>query len=69
MKGQQVRTSESFSLLKGKKGDVFYTEMSDKSITARASYFSRKVKTSRIMALSDGPKPKVKRIVEVTILK
>ena len=47
----EARTLESWMLLNGKAGDAFYTEKTDKDMTARATYYNRQIKTERIIAV------------------
>lgn len=56
-KGQS--TIESWAMVNGKQGDVFYTDKHDGSITAIASYYKRKVITERLITITTGGKGKV----------
>jgi hypothetical protein len=64
-------TPESYFLANLEAGAVFYTDKQDKHITASASYYSRKIKTERIIAVSMSPShaPEASYITKVTILK
>ena len=62
-------TIESHVLSVGKSGMQFYTDKSDKHITAIASYYYKKVATERLIAVQVGKTPlKAKYITKVTIL-
>jgi len=43
---------ESYLIKHGKKGTVFYTELKDNNIAAKAFYHNRKVTTERIIAVN-----------------
>ena len=66
----KVSSFESIIMTTAKPGYEFYTKMKDKDITARASYYGKKVKTERIVAMArDGEyKVNVEYITKVTML-
>jgi predicted nucleic-acid-binding protein len=67
MKGQS--TFESYTLANGNINEVFYTDKQDKTITALANYYKRKVKTERLIVITTGKSnPIAKYITKVTIL-
>ena len=51
-------------------GEVFYSEMKPKSITAYSAIYQKKVSTEVCLVMSDYRtiEPKIKRITKVTIL-
>jgi hypothetical protein len=66
---------ESFMLVNGKKGQVFYTSQPDKNITTLASKFGVKITTENMFAIKSSQKRKVVAdtpdaiwIVKVTLL-
>ena len=64
-----TRTLESWMMLNGKDGDVFYTHKTDRAITAIATYYNRKVYTERVILVHGfRDKPSVKPITRVTLL-
>ena len=63
----KMKRAESFALLNGDVGDVFYTCLSDASIQSTAGYLKRKVKTERTLVLQLGSKV-LEKITKVTIL-
>ena len=70
MKGpKRVRTTESFMLKYGKEGDIFVSFLEDKNLTAKATYFKRKIKTERAVLMSfDGlMNPAAISVTKVTI--
>jgi hypothetical protein len=75
MKGTIKPSYESFMLLNGKKGQVFYTSQQDKNITTLASRFGVKITTEIMFAIKSSQKRKVMSdkpeaiwIVKVTLL-
>lgn len=62
------RTMESWMLMNGNKGDVFYSYQTDASLTAKAAYYDRDILTERMIVVSLDPTPVAKRILRVTIL-
>lgn len=66
--GKQT-TLESWMLVNGKRGDVFYTDKEDRIISASAHYYKRDVSTERVVVVSiNAVDPTAKRITKVTIL-
>jgi hypothetical protein len=64
-----TNTLESWMMVNGKDGTVFYTHKKDKDITAIASYYTRKVHTERLVLVSNTKdNPQVKTITKVTLL-
>ena len=59
---------ESYMLINGKIGDVFYTDKLDKSITALSCYYKRAILTERLITITTGGKtPIAKYITKVTL--
>ena len=48
---KQTSTAEGWMLKNGNVGQTFFTEKTDRSMTAFAKYYLRKVKTERIIAV------------------
>lgn len=67
MKRGPKLTYESYALVNGKKGSIFYTTKPDKDITVLACYHDRKVKTERLHGVNTHWE--VEKLVKVTILK
>jgi hypothetical protein len=64
-----TRTLESWMLVNGKDGDVFYTHKKDKDITALGTYYNRRIYTERLILVDNcKDKPGVKPITKVTLL-
>jgi hypothetical protein len=66
---------ETFMILNGKKGQVFYSQQTDKSITSISSKFNRKITTENIIGIKTSQKrkstldnPEAFYIVRVTLL-
>lgn len=60
---------ESWMLRHGKEGETFFTDKSDRSMTALAKYYDRKIQTERIIAVTGGKlKPAAYSVTRVTIL-
>jgi len=66
---------ESYMLINGKKGQVFFTSQPDKNITTLASKFGRKITTENHFAIKTNQKRKIVAdvpeaiyIVKVTLL-
>jgi hypothetical protein len=66
---RKISTLESYMILNGKKGDVFYTHKGDNFITSLSHYHGRKVLTERV-ALVQGTlhRPVSKSLIKVTLL-
>ena len=63
------RTLESFMVLKGKSGDIFYSNKSDRALTAIASAYKRKIKTERFIIVTTGKgELKASKLTKVTLL-
>lgn len=68
-KKRQPSTIESWSMLNGKTGDHFYSEKMDRHLTAIATYYSRKIKTERLVLVSmDRETPVARSLTKVTLL-
>jgi hypothetical protein len=66
---KQTTSAEGWMLKNGMVGQTFFTEKNDKSMTAFAKYYNRKVKTERIIAVTgDKIKPTAYSLTKVTIL-
>lgn len=64
-----ILKAESYALRDGKPDDVFYTNMSDRNITAKANYYKRKVKTERAVIITGTQiDPVANSILKVTII-
>jgi hypothetical protein len=62
-------TLESWMICNGKEGDVFYSEKTDRHLTAFATHHSRKISTERILAVTTAKStPECRYIVRVTLL-
>ena len=69
MKKNKQTTLESWMLVNGKPGDVFYSGRMDKDITALATHYKKKVSTERILVISGlRNKPTTKQITKITLL-
>lgn len=67
MKHTKQRTVESIAMLNLPKGRYFYSRKQDKDITAIASYYEKKVRTERLIAIN--PQTGVtERVVKVTLI-
>jgi hypothetical protein len=63
------RNSESFFIINGKEGNVFYSEKTGKDLTAIAYYYNRKIKTERVVIIEgDKNNPSAKPIIKITIV-
>ena len=66
----KTQTLESIFLLKGKPMQVFYTHKKDREITAIATYYSKKIRTERLILIEGNKeKPQAKNLTKVTIIK
>ena len=66
---RKICTVESFMMINGLSGTSFYSEKKDKAITAIASFYKRKIKTERIIAISKNVNsPISKMITKVTLI-
>ncbi len=62
-------TMESWVITNGNPGDTFYSEKTDRHLTAIASHRKRKIKTERIITITTGGKiPQAMYITKVIIL-
>lgn len=60
---------EGWALKNSNAGETFFTEKNDKSMTAFAKYYKRKIKTERIIAVTgDKVKPTAFSLTKVTLL-
>jgi hypothetical protein len=60
---------ESWVFTNGIVGDVFFSQKSERTLTASAGYYNRKITTERIVAVSGTREaPEATSIVKVTIL-
>ena len=60
---------EGWALKNANVGDTFFTEKNDKSMTAFAKYYKRKIKTERIIAVTgDKVTPIAYSLTKVTLL-
>lgn len=50
IKGEQS-SLEGFMMANGKPGDIFYSDKSDRALTAIANYYNRKIVTERLIVL------------------
>jgi hypothetical protein len=67
MKNEQ--SAESFAIKNGVAGDRFFTSKPDKSMTATAVYYKRKIATERCICITGSmSEPKVETITRVTLL-
>jgi len=63
------KSLESQIIINGKPGDYFYTDKPDRHLTAIATYYKRKIKTERLIAVtSQSENPIAYKIVKATIL-
>lgn len=64
-----LSTLESWMIENGKSGDIFYTDKSDRHMTAFSISRGRKLTTERLITVTKGGKePKAKYITKVTLL-
>lgn len=67
MKGQY--TIESWMMVNGKEGQVFYSEKKDRHITAIATHHGRKITTERLVAVTTGKEnPIASNLTKVTLV-
>lgn len=67
LKGQ--RTIESYMIANGKQGEYFYSDKTDRHLTAFATYYKRKISTERLITVTPGKsEPKANYITKVTLL-
>jgi len=68
-KDKKQRTLETWMIVNGNKGDVFYSHKADQHLTAISTYYKRKITTERL-ALVGGSKedPTIKTITKVTLI-
>jgi len=67
MRHTKQRTVESIALLNLPKGRCFYSRKQDKDITAIASYYEKKVKTERLIAINPQT-GLTEKVVKVTLV-
>ena len=61
---------ESWMILNGKPGEVFYTEKSDRYLTAVSRYYNKKINTERVVMVTRSKlNPEATSVTKVTILK
>lgn len=65
--GNIVKSYESLLLTTLKKGKIFFTYKGDKDMTAISSYYGKKIKTERLLVISQHT-GKVEKITKVTML-
>ena len=66
---KQTTSVEGWMLKNAEVGDCFFTEKNDKSMTAFAKYYNRKVKTERVIAVTGfKTKPSAVSLTKVTLL-
>lgn len=62
-------TIESYMLMNGKKGEHFYSDKTDRAITAIANYYNVKVSTERLITVNvSGKELKAKKITKITLV-
>lgn len=62
-------TCESWLMANGEKGTIFYSSKRDKSLTAIATYYKRRIKTERIIAVTGSKAiPTATNLTKVTLL-
>lgn len=62
-------TFHTWMMINGKSGEHFYTDEKDKTLTASASHYKRKILTERLLVVTTHKKqPSVKFITKVTLL-
>ena len=60
---------EAFMMQMGHEGDSFYTEKRDKTITAYATYYKRKITTERVVVVvGDKASPTAYNMTKVTLV-
>ena len=64
------KTSESVFMHKANQGAVYYSEKEPKYWTALAGYYGKKIRTEKVLIISDlvGFAPESKMIFKITIL-
>lgn len=62
----RINVYESICLLNLKSGKSFYTTKKDKDITALATYYKKKIKTERVIAIN-SKHTTLTRLTKVTI--
>lgn len=72
MKKEKIKSTTSIEGMMLKKGDAgqhFFTDKQDKSMTAFANYYKRKIKTERVIAITGfKQEPTAITLTKVTIL-
>lgn len=69
MKANKQNTIESYMIANDKIGDSFYSDKADRHLTAISTYYKRKIKTERFIAVtSQSDNPSAHKITKVTIL-
>lgn len=68
-RNKQATSAEGWMLKNGNVGQTFFTEKNDRSMTAFANYYNRKVKTERVIAvIGDKLKPTAYSLTKVTLI-
>lgn len=65
--GNKIQSLESILLTTLKRKKHFFTHKTDKDMTALASYYKKKIKTEKMLAINQHS-GKVQKIIKVTIL-
>lgn len=66
---KKQRTLESWMMVNGKAGQVFYSEKKDKHLTALSVHYERKIITERLIAVTTGKEvPSASNLTKVTLL-
>jgi hypothetical protein len=65
----KINTPEGYMLANGKAGDTFYSDKEDKNLTASATYYGRKIKTQRMIAIDSEKQNKIEKLIKVTLIK
>lgn len=65
----QTYTLESWMIVNGKKGDIFYSHKMDRHLTAISTHRGRKISTERLLVITSAKsKPSACYITKVTLL-
>lgn len=66
---ERISSLESYALKNEKSGFVFFSNKPDKSLTALAGYFDRKITTERMILISNKKNdPQASNLTKITIL-
>ena len=69
MSRNKIETSPESTFLKNAtKGQVMYSTLPDKDLTARACYYKRKIATNRMFAVYPQPGFNTEQLTKITIL-